>query len=81
MEERRYDGSVKFTELSKADDAQKKLSDAIDNPENKTVVIHKDGSRTVFGGMVYEFKNGKMEKVGLSFQNTTETIQEHESER
>ncbi len=88
MEERKYNGNVEFSELfdeefldslpKKRFNPSEKIMEAIDNPENKTIIIHKEGSRTIFGGVVYEFRNGKKIKVGLSWQNTEETIWEHE---
>ena len=74
MQETRHDGSEKFTELF---DPEKQIMDAVTNPDNKTVTIHKEGSRYVFGGSVYEFTDGKRKRIGLSWRNTTETIQEH----
>ena len=76
MQETKYNGDEIFTELFMNKKPEKAIKKAIENPENKTITIHKNGSRYVFGGAVYEFNNGKQKKVGLSFQNTTKTIKE-----
>jgi len=35
-----------------------------------------DGERTVHGDVVYEYGDGRMHKIGLSWQGTTDTIEE-----
>ena len=82
MQEERYDGSVKFSELFEKRNFSVKdqIMQAVENPDNKTITIHKDGSRTIFGDSVYEFKKGKRSRIGYSWQNTTETIVEHEKD-
>lgn len=76
MQVEKYNGDVEFSELFMNKKPEKVIKKAIENPENKTITIHKDGSRCIFGGVVYEFNNGKRERLGLSFRNTTVTIME-----
>lgn len=79
MEERKYSGDVEFSKLfTDMFKSRRQIKEAINNPENKTVIIHKEGSRTVHGDVVYECQDGEMVRIGLSWQNTTETIQECE---
>lgn len=74
MQVERYDGDVNLT----PNVSTNQILEALVDPENKTVTLHKEGSRTVYGGMVHKVQDGKFIKIGLSWQNTNETIKEHD---
>lgn len=73
MQETRLDGSQRFTDNA----SMQEMVKAIENPENKTITIHQEGSRMIYGASVYEVRKGKRKRMGLSWKGTTETIVEH----
>ncbi len=59
-----------------------KFKNAVDDPTVAKVLILKPGTRTVFAGSVYAIReNGSPKRIGLSWQNTTVTIAEHNASR
>jgi hypothetical protein len=59
MQEIKWTGEEKLTEKVTLDEIAK----AVEDPSNKTVAIHKDGSEFVSEGQSYRVNGGKIEAI------------------